>query len=156
VAFLAGFAILRLVGAVPVVGGVTWVLAGAFGLGAGIVAMWSARGVGGKHRAGRTAVEASGDWIADSRTGDKAAPALGASTVVTGGDSARAEGPTRDEAIEPEFPGPVPEGDAEVNEEDQDWTPLVPADAAPEVVPETKADRSAPAPSSGPAPRSQP
>lgn len=155
VAFLAGFAVLRLVGAVPVVGGVTWVLAGAFGLGAGIVAMWSARGIGGKHRAGRT-VEASGDRIADFRTGDKAAPALGASTVVTAGESARAGEPGRDAAIEPEFPGPVPEGDADINEEAQDWTPLVPADAAPEVVPETEADRSAPAPSSGPAPGSQP
>ena len=156
VAFLAGFAILRLVGAVPVIGGVTWVLAGAFGLGAGIVSMWSARGVGGKHRPGRTAVEASGDRIAGSRTGDEAAPALGASTVVAGGDSTRAEEPARDEAIEPEFPGPLPEGDADVKEGDEYWTPLVPADAAPEVAPETEADRSAPAPSSGPAPGSQP
>lgn len=153
VAFLAGFAILRLVGAVPVVGGVTWVLASAFGLGAGIVAMWSARGVGGKHRAGRPAAEATA-W---DPTGDEAPPALAASKVVTPQDSAGEEEASRDEVIDPEFPGAVSEVDGDASERDEDWTPLARADAVPEVDPVAEDDRSTPAPSSGgPAPGSQP
>jgi hypothetical protein len=52
-AFLAGLGILRLVGLLPVVGGLVWVLGGAFGLGAATVALWRARGAGGRHRPGR-------------------------------------------------------------------------------------------------------
>jgi cytoskeletal protein CcmA (bactofilin family) len=52
-ALLAGLGIVRVVGAIPVIGGVTWIVGGGFGLGAVAVAVWSARGVGGKHRAGR-------------------------------------------------------------------------------------------------------
>lgn len=51
--FLAGLGILRVVGLVPVVGGLVWVLGGAFGLGAATLALWRARGAGGKHRPGR-------------------------------------------------------------------------------------------------------
>ena len=42
-AFLAGWAILRVVGFVPVLGGITWFLAAWYGLGAATVAMWRAR-----------------------------------------------------------------------------------------------------------------
>jgi hypothetical protein len=42
-AFLAGWAILRLVGFVPVLGGITWFLAAWYGLGAVTVAVWRAR-----------------------------------------------------------------------------------------------------------------
>ena len=42
-AFLAGWAILRVVGFVPVAGGVVWILAAAYGLGAAAVATWRAR-----------------------------------------------------------------------------------------------------------------
>ncbi len=42
-AFLAGWAILRAVGFVPVLGGVTWFLAAWYGLGAATVAMWRSR-----------------------------------------------------------------------------------------------------------------
>jgi hypothetical protein len=42
-AFLAGWAILRIVGFVPVLGGITWFLAAWYGLGAVIVAIWRAR-----------------------------------------------------------------------------------------------------------------
>ena len=42
-AFLAGWAILRVVGFVPVLGGVTWFLAAWYGLGAATVAMWRSR-----------------------------------------------------------------------------------------------------------------
>ena len=144
VAFLAGFAILRLLGAVPIAGGVTWVLASAFGLGAGIVAMWSARGVGGKHRAGRPAVEASA-W--DS-TGDEASPAV-ASSNVTGSGSTEPEGAARDEAIDPEFPGAVTENEGDVAEPDEEWTPLLRAETPAEIDAVAEDDRPTPAPSSG-------
>ena len=42
-AFLAGWAILRVVGFVPVLGGISWFLAAWYGLGAVIVAIWRAR-----------------------------------------------------------------------------------------------------------------
>lgn len=42
-AFLAGWAILRVVGLLPVAGGIVWLLASAFGLGAMVVATWRAR-----------------------------------------------------------------------------------------------------------------
>jgi hypothetical protein len=55
-AFLAGWAIARVVGLIPVVSGVTVGLAAAFGLGAMTVAVWRARGRtprrGGSHRRG--------------------------------------------------------------------------------------------------------
>jgi hypothetical protein len=148
VAFLAGFALLRLVAAVPVAGGVTWLLASAFGLGAGIVAMWSARGIGGKHRAGRPAAEAS----ASDPTGDEASPALAASGLVAGSGSMEPEGAARDEALEPEFPGAVPENGADVAEPDEEWTPLVRAEAPSEVDAVAEDDRPTPAPSSGRSP----
>lgn len=58
VAFLAGWAIARVVGLVPLVSGVTWGIGAVVGLGALTVATWRARGSphGGKHRRGRTAV----------------------------------------------------------------------------------------------------
>jgi Polymer-forming cytoskeletal len=42
-AFLAGWAILRAIGFVPVAGGVVWILAAGYGLGAATVAVWRAR-----------------------------------------------------------------------------------------------------------------
>jgi hypothetical protein len=55
-AFLAGWAIARAVGLIPVLSGVTFGLAAAFGLGAMTVAVWRARGTtprrGGSHRRG--------------------------------------------------------------------------------------------------------
>jgi hypothetical protein len=136
------------VAAVPVAGGVTWLLASAFGLGAGIVAMWSARGVGGKHRAGRPAVEASA-W---DPTGDEASPALASSKVVTDSAAMELEGAARDEAIDPEFPGAIPENGGDIGERDEDWTPLVRAEAPPEVDAAAEDDRPTPAPSTGRAP----
>jgi hypothetical protein len=152
VAFLAGFAILRIVGAIPVVGGVSWILASAFGLGAGIVAMWSARGTGGKHRAGRTAVEGRGDRAADDRTNEEARPLLAAPDVIAHQDAALEKEPVRDGVIDPEFPTSVPESGANVAEPEEDWSPLV--RTAPEAD-DAEADRPAPAPSSGPGPGSQ-
>ena len=59
-AFLAGWAIARAVGLVPLVSGVTFGLAATFGLGAMTVAVWRARGAtrrrGGSHRRGYVAV----------------------------------------------------------------------------------------------------
>jgi len=54
-ALLAGVGVFQVVTAIPGVGGFAWLLAGGFGLGAGTVAVWRARGVGGKHRPGRAA-----------------------------------------------------------------------------------------------------
>ena len=60
VAFLAGWAIARAVGLIPVVSGITFGLAAAFGLGAMTVAIWRARGAtrrrGGSHRRGYVSV----------------------------------------------------------------------------------------------------
>jgi hypothetical protein len=59
-AFLAGWAIARAVGLIPVVSGITFGLAAAFGMGAVTVAIWRARGAtrrrGGSHRRGYVAV----------------------------------------------------------------------------------------------------
>jgi len=52
-AFLFGWAIVRAVGAVPYVSGVTWGIGAVVGLGGMTVATWRARSVGGKHREGR-------------------------------------------------------------------------------------------------------
>lgn len=49
-AFLFGWAIVTAVTAIPFVGGVAWVAGAVFGLGAVSVAVWRARGAGGKHR----------------------------------------------------------------------------------------------------------
>jgi cytoskeletal protein CcmA (bactofilin family) len=58
--FLAGWAIARAVGLIPVVSGVTFGLAAMFGLGAMTVAIWRARGMtrrgGGSHRRGHVAL----------------------------------------------------------------------------------------------------
>ena len=58
-AFVIGWAILAAVAAIPIVGGVIWVAGAVFGLGAGTVAIWRARGTtprqpgaGGRHRQG--------------------------------------------------------------------------------------------------------
>ena len=58
-AFVIGWAILAAVAAIPIVGGVIWVAGAVFGLGAGTVAIWRARGstprqpgAGGRHRQG--------------------------------------------------------------------------------------------------------
>jgi hypothetical protein len=55
VAFLVGWGALRVVGLIPYVSGVTFVLAAAFGLGAAAVATWRARSERGKHRGRRVA-----------------------------------------------------------------------------------------------------
>ena len=59
-AFLAGWAIVRVVGLIPVVSGITFGLAAMFGLGAMSVAVWRARGAtrrrGGSHRRGYVAL----------------------------------------------------------------------------------------------------
>jgi hypothetical protein len=64
-AFLAGWAIARAVGLIPVVSGVTFGLAAMFGLGAMTVATWRARGVtrrgGGSHRRGHVALPEASD-----------------------------------------------------------------------------------------------
>ncbi len=53
-AFVFGWAILRAVGAIPIVSGATFGLAAGFGVGAAAVAIWRARSAGGgKHREGR-------------------------------------------------------------------------------------------------------
>jgi hypothetical protein len=62
-AFAIGWAILRAIGAIPVVSGVTFGLAAAYGLGASAVAMWRARAIAGRHR-GRRRAEAHDDRIA--------------------------------------------------------------------------------------------
>jgi hypothetical protein len=49
-AFVIGWAILRAAAAIPVVSGVTFGLAAAFGLGAAVVATWRARATAGRHR----------------------------------------------------------------------------------------------------------
>jgi hypothetical protein len=58
-AFVIGWAILAAVAAIPIVGGIVWVAGAVFGLGAGTVAIWRARGTaprqrgaGGRHRQG--------------------------------------------------------------------------------------------------------
>jgi len=58
-AFVIGWAILAAIAAIPFVGGVVWVAGAIFGLGAGTVAIWRARGArprshgtGGRHRQG--------------------------------------------------------------------------------------------------------
>jgi len=56
VAFLVGWGALRVVGLVPYVSGVTFVLAAAFGLGAAAVATWRARSERGRHRGRRAAL----------------------------------------------------------------------------------------------------
>lgn len=52
-AFAIGWLILRVVAAIPVVSGVSFALAAAYGLGAAAVAMWRARATAGRHRGGR-------------------------------------------------------------------------------------------------------
>jgi hypothetical protein len=56
VAFLAGWGALRVIGLIPFVNGVTFVLAAAFGLGAAAVATWKARSERGRHRGRRAAL----------------------------------------------------------------------------------------------------
>jgi hypothetical protein len=52
-AFGFGWLIVSAVAAIPVVGGIVWVVGAVFGLGAMSVATWRARGSGGKHRGGK-------------------------------------------------------------------------------------------------------
>jgi hypothetical protein len=52
-AFGIGWLILRALAAIPVVSGITFGLAGAYGLGAAAVATWRARAIAGRHRGGR-------------------------------------------------------------------------------------------------------
>jgi hypothetical protein len=52
IAFLIGWAILAAVAAIPFVGGFVWVAGAVFGLGAALLAIWRARGAGGRHRPG--------------------------------------------------------------------------------------------------------
>lgn len=164
VTFLVGFAILRIAGALPLVGGISWILASALGIGAGIVAIWSARGVGGKHRLGRPPLETAA-W---GQTESEAPPADAAFTAAVP-DLPPAAEPPRDDAIDPEFPSTAQgdgvnaadeggDADGGVEEEEEDWMPLVRADAPAEGAPDADADagHSTPAPSSGSAPSPQP
>jgi hypothetical protein len=52
VALLIGWAIIAAVAAIPFVGGVVWAGGAVFGLGAALLAIWRARGAGGRHRPG--------------------------------------------------------------------------------------------------------
>lgn len=54
-AFGIGWLALRAVAAIPIVSGITFALAAAFGLGAVAVATWRARAIAGRHRGGRRA-----------------------------------------------------------------------------------------------------
>jgi hypothetical protein len=56
VAFLAGWGALRVIGLIPFVSGLSFVLAAAFGLGAVAVATWKARSERGRHRGRRAAL----------------------------------------------------------------------------------------------------
>jgi len=61
-AFLAGWAVFSIVGLVPFVSGIVWVLAAVFGVGAMAVATWRARGApdrSGRHREGSARVPAA-------------------------------------------------------------------------------------------------
>jgi hypothetical protein len=63
-AFLAGWAILRAIGLIPVVSGITFALTAVAGVGAVVVATWRARGpVRGKHRPGRAATTPDGEDV---------------------------------------------------------------------------------------------
>lgn len=52
VAFAFGWAIVAAVSAIPVIGAIVWFAGAAFGLGAMTIAVWRARGAGGRHRSG--------------------------------------------------------------------------------------------------------
>jgi cytoskeletal protein CcmA (bactofilin family) len=54
--FAVGWLILRTIAAIPFLGGVTFGLAGAFGLGGALVATWRARETGGRHRERRVTI----------------------------------------------------------------------------------------------------
>ena len=54
-AFVFGWAILRVIAAIPVVSGVTFALASLYALGSAVVATWRAREMRGRHRGGRRA-----------------------------------------------------------------------------------------------------
>jgi hypothetical protein len=56
VAFLAGWGALRVIGLIPFVSGVTFLLVAGFGLGAAAVATWKARSGQGRHRGRRAAL----------------------------------------------------------------------------------------------------
>jgi hypothetical protein len=58
-AFVFGWLMVTAVAAIPIVGGVVWLIGSVFGLGSMSVAIWRARGSGGKHRGGRPASMAS-------------------------------------------------------------------------------------------------
>jgi hypothetical protein len=64
---LVGWAILRGIGLIPVVSGITFALAAVAGIGAVMVATWRARGPAGrgKHRAGRAATTSGGEDVID-------------------------------------------------------------------------------------------
>ena len=51
-ALAIGWAIMAAGAAIPFVGGVVWIAAAVFGLGAALLAIWRARGAGGRHRPG--------------------------------------------------------------------------------------------------------
>jgi hypothetical protein len=65
--FLAGWAILRAIGLIPLVSGITFAVAAVVGVGAVLVATWRARGPAerGKHRPGRTASTSEGEDVMD-------------------------------------------------------------------------------------------
>jgi hypothetical protein len=58
-ALTIGWVILRAIAVIPVVSGITFGLAGVFGLGSAIVAIWRARAIAGRHRGRRKAEVAS-------------------------------------------------------------------------------------------------
>jgi carbonic anhydrase/acetyltransferase-like protein (isoleucine patch superfamily) len=64
-AFAFGWLIVTAVAAIPVVGGIVWVIGSVFGLGAMSVATWRVRATGGKHRGGKpppAATETARPW----------------------------------------------------------------------------------------------
>jgi hypothetical protein len=63
----AGWLILRAVAAIPVVSGITFALAAAYGLGAAGVAMWRARATAGRHRGRRHPAQVTGPPVTAPR-----------------------------------------------------------------------------------------
>jgi hypothetical protein len=66
-AFLVGWAILRLIGSIPVVSGIVFAAAAVVGVGGIVVATWRTRGRGrgGKHRPGRVVREVDREPVVD-------------------------------------------------------------------------------------------
>lgn len=119
--FLAGWAILRAVAAIPFLGAVTWFLGAAYGLGAATIALWRARA---------PAAEPAPAWVGrtGTRAGVPSAASLGfepAAAEAAPGEPALASVPASaaagDEAVPPgetTGEGPSPEGGEEPSPEE--------------------------------------